>query len=112
MVEFRIEPGIFWKEGDFGRKRKQNHVALVLEDLNFKKCQTEKVVNKLEEMTKNENDCSIGNCIASLELIEELTNEEKAKILELFKCKLNREIFMSTKNPSVRLIWLKGLISP
>ncbi|KAL5199177.1 hypothetical protein ABZP36_002689, partial [Zizania latifolia] len=38
------------KEGDFGRKRKQNQVALVLEHyLQFKKSQTEKIIARIQE---------------------------------------------------------------
>uniref|UniRef100_A0A0E0LNT3 Uncharacterized protein n=1 Tax=Oryza punctata TaxID=4537 RepID=A0A0E0LNT3_ORYPU len=92
------------EEGAPGKKRKQNQVALVLENyLEFKKDQTQMVVDKLVQASKEQTDCSIPKCIAA-----ELTDEEKAKALGLFRCPLNREIFMNTTSPTVRLIWLRS----
>lgn len=80
--------------------------------MEFKKEHTQKVVQKLEETSKEENDCSIAKCVAAVELIQELTNEEKAKSFGLFRCPVNRQIFMNTSIPNVRLIWLRSQISP
>ncbi|XP_006656971.2 uncharacterized protein LOC102701736 [Oryza brachyantha] len=100
------------KEVDVGKKRKHNQVALVLEDyLEFKKEQAKRVVGKIVEASRHEIDTSISKCIATIESIQELTDEEKAKALGLFRCPLNREIFMNTSIPSVRLIWLKSQIA-
>lgn len=100
------------EEGAPGKKRKKNQVALVLENyLEFKKDQTQMVVEKLVQASKEENDCSIPKCIAAVEMIQELTDEEKAKALGLFRCPLNREIFMNTTSPIVRLIWLRSQIA-
>ena len=43
--------------------------------------------------------------------IEDLTIEQKADANELFQSEMNRQIFMMTKNPAVRLVWLKKKIS-
>ncbi|XP_040379111.1 uncharacterized protein LOC102715196 [Oryza brachyantha] len=100
------------KEVDVGKKRKHNQVALVLEDyLEFKKEQAKRAVGKIVEASRHEIDTSISKCIATIESIQELTDEEKAKALGLFRCPLNREIFMNTSIPSVRLIWLKSQIA-
>jgi len=42
-----------------------------------------------------------------VESMEDLTNVQKADANELFQSEMNRQIFMMTKNPAVRLIWLK-----
>uniref|UniRef100_J3LX45 Uncharacterized protein n=1 Tax=Oryza brachyantha TaxID=4533 RepID=J3LX45_ORYBR len=90
------------KEVDVGKKRKHNQVALVLEDyLEFKKEQAKRAVGKIVEASRHEIDTSISKCIATIESIQELTDEEKAKALGLFRCPLNREIFMNTSIPSV-----------
>ncbi|KAG8056858.1 hypothetical protein GUJ93_ZPchr0002g26265 [Zizania palustris] len=100
------------KEGTIGKKRKQNQVAMVLENyFEFKKEQTQKVVEKIVETSKQEIDCSIAKCISVVQSIQELTDEEKAKALGLFRCPINREIFMNTTIPSVRLIWLRSQIA-
>ena len=53
---------------------------------------------------------SIGKCVIVLESMEDLSEEEMAKSLGIFKCEKNREIFMNTKRPRVRLLWLRGEI--
>ncbi|KAL6609913.1 hypothetical protein ACP70R_039882 [Stipagrostis hirtigluma subsp. patula] len=47
-----------------------------------------------------------------LDSIEELSDEEKAMATNVFKCEVNREIFINFKKPTVRLIWLKAEIAP
>ncbi|CAM0882817.1 unnamed protein product [Alopecurus aequalis] len=82
---------------------------MILENnLEFKVEQTHKLVEEVKEALKQEDRFTIEKCVAVLEAIKELTDVEKAKVLNLFKCGLNREIFMVTKSASVRLIWLKS----
>ena len=96
-----------------GKKRKQSQVARVLQDLlDFRKKQTKVFVDELDEITKPKDEYSIKNCLALLESIEELSDEEKAKATSILKCELNREIFISFKNPRVRLLWVKDEIAP
>jgi len=49
-------------------------------------------------------------CADQVDSINELTNDEKSYAMELFESDTNREVFMKTKNPEVRLIWLKRKI--
>ena len=42
--------------------------------------------------------------------MEELTEEEMAAAMGVFKCKENREIFMNSQRPLVRLLWLRNEI--
>jgi hypothetical protein len=93
------------------KKRKQSQIALVLEDyVDFKKKQTQQFVEEMKE-PKQTDQFSIGNCVAVLESMEGLTLEEQSKSLRLFKCPLNREIFLNTKNPMLRMCWLKDEIA-
>ena len=62
---------------------------------------------ELNENKKREEDYSVQNCIDIVDTIEELTDEQKTDCNELFQSKMNRQIFVGTKNPKVRLIWLK-----
>ncbi|KAL6591856.1 hypothetical protein ACP70R_049719 [Stipagrostis hirtigluma subsp. patula] len=101
------------KEDDPGKKRKQGHVAVVLEKyVDFKMQQSKKFVEELDETKKPKEEYSIKNCMDVLDTIEELSDEEKAMATNVFKCGVNREIFMNFKKPTVRLIWLKAEIAP
>lgn len=92
-------------------KRKHSQIGGVLENnLDFKMKKTQEVVDKVKEVPKQEDRFTIEKCVGALEAIDELTDMEKAKVLKLFKCGLNREIFMTTKSASVRLIWLRSEI--
>ena len=94
------------------KKRKQSQVAVVLEEyLDFRKKQSKKFVEEMKEAPKEDDTYSIASCVATLEAIEELTDLEKAKALRLFKCPLNRELFINSKIPSVRLYWVKEEIN-
>lgn len=62
--------------------------------------------------TNLDDEYSIKNCIAVLESIMELSDVEKAKAASIFKWDQNREIFLSFKNHTVRLLWIKGEIAP
>jgi hypothetical protein len=38
--------------------------------------------------------------------MDDLMDEQKVDVLELFKCDINRQLFIKTKNPNVPRIWL------
>ncbi|KAG8097660.1 hypothetical protein GUJ93_ZPchr0013g36846 [Zizania palustris] len=100
------------KGASYGKKRKQNQIAGVLQEyVDFRKKQTSDFNDELDGKTKPKDDCSIKNCLAILESIEELLDEEKALATNIFKCELNREIFINFKNPNIRLLWIKGEIA-
>jgi hypothetical protein len=100
------------KRDDTGMKDEQSQAGVRETNLEFKIKKTQKVVeeDKVKETPKQEDRFTIENCVAVLEAIKELTDMEKAKALKLFKCRLNREIFMTTKSATVRLIWLRSEI--
>ena len=99
------------KEDEPVKKRKQSQVALVLEEyMDFRKKQTQVLVEELKE-PKEADKYSIANCVAALEPMEDLSVAEKSKALRLFKCQLNREIFLNTKDPTLRIFWLKDEIA-
>ena len=99
-------------EGFSGKKRKQSQMAARLGDyIDFRKDQLEKTMKELNEKKKREDDYSVQKCIDIVDAVEELTDEQKADCNELFQSEMNRQIFVSTKNPNVSLIWLKKKIS-
>ena len=65
----------------------------------------------IDEKKKQEDDYCVEKCIDVVDGMEDLTDEQKADANELFQSEMNRQIFMKTKNPNVRLIWLKKKIS-
>ena len=77
------------------------------EFIEIRKTQMEKNHEKLDEKKKKGDEYSVQKCIAVVESMEDLTNEQKADGNELFQSEMNRQIFMMIKNPAVRLIWLK-----
>ncbi|PUZ75407.1 hypothetical protein GQ55_1G165400 [Panicum hallii var. hallii] len=98
-------------EGGSGRKRKQSHIGSALEDyVEFKKSQTSKTLEALNEKKKREEEFSIEKCADQVDSMNELTNEETSYAMELFESDRNREVYMKTKNRDVRLIWLKRKI--
>ena len=100
------------QESVSGKKHKQSQMADKLGEFGeFRKIQIEKNMEKLDEKKKKEDDYSIERCIDVVDSMENLTNEQKADANELFQSEINRQIFMMTKNPNVRLIWLKKKIS-
>ncbi|KAG8061204.1 hypothetical protein GUJ93_ZPchr0003g16573 [Zizania palustris] len=100
------------KGASYGKKRKQSKIAGVLQEyVDFRKKQTSEFNDELDGKTKPKDDCSIKNCLAILESIEELSDDEKALATNIFKCELNREIFINFKNPNIRLLWIKGEIA-
>jgi hypothetical protein len=101
------------RDGEGGKKRKQSQVACVLgEYLEFKKDQSTINLEDLKEKKRREEEFSVANCVYVLEAMDDLTDEQKADALEVFKCDLNRQVFIKTKNPNVRRIWLMKRIAP
>ncbi|KAM0904721.1 hypothetical protein ACQ4PT_017834 [Festuca glaucescens] len=99
------------KEDKPVRKRKQSQIAVVLNDyVDFKKHQSQKFMEEMKE-PKQTDQFNIPSCVAALETMDDLSIAEKSKALRLFKCQLNREIFLNTKDPLLRTFWLKEEIS-
>jgi hypothetical protein len=100
-----------------GRKRKQSQIAEVLEEyLDYKRQHNDKlldVVNQIDQQAegcnKKEEYC-IGKCVRVLESMEELTEEEMEATMGVFKCEENKEIFLNSQRPRVRLLWLRNEI--
>ena len=78
--------------------------------MEFKKSQTSKTLEALNERKKRAEEFCFEKCADQVDSINELTNDEKSYAMELFESDTNREVFMKTKNPEVRLIWLKRKI--
>jgi hypothetical protein len=74
--------------------------------MDFKKKQAQQIVEEMKELNQT-NQFLIGNCVRALESMEGLTIAAKSNSLWLFKCQLNREIFLNTKDPLLRMFWLK-----
>jgi hypothetical protein len=90
------------QDGEGGKKRKQSQVDCILgEYLEFKKDQSTMNLEDLKEKKRHEEEFSVANCVDVLEAMDDLTDEQKADALELFKCDLNRQLFIKTKNPNV-----------
>jgi hypothetical protein len=95
-----------------GNKRKQSQTAAKLEDyLGFRKAQIQKAQEAIEEKKKREEDYSIEKCIDIVNAMEGLSDEESADANEVFENETHRKVFVGTKNPNVRLIWLKKKIA-
>lgn len=113
-IEVQSTPSIHNLEdqhGASGKKRKQSQMAAKLgEFIEFRKNQIEKNMEKLDDKKKQEDDYSVEKCIDMVEAMEGFTDEEKADANELFQSAMNRQIFVKTKNPNVRLIWVKKKI--
>jgi hypothetical protein len=93
------------QEGDSGKIRKQSQMAAEISQvIEFRKIQ-------IDEKKKQEDDYCVEKCIDVVDGMEDLTDEQKADANELFQSEMNRQIFIKTKNPNVRLIWLKKKIS-
>jgi hypothetical protein len=95
-----------------GKERKQSQMAARLGDyLGFRKSQIQKAQEAIEEKKKREEDYSIEKCIDIVDATEGLFDEEKADANEVFENETHRKVFVGTKNPNVRLIWLKKKIA-
>ena len=92
-----------------GRKRKQSHIGAAIDGfVQFKKMQTSKTMEALNEKKKQEA-FSVDKCLNEVDAME-LTDVEKAYAMNIFKSEIDREVFMKMKNKNVRLIWLKQQI--
>jgi hypothetical protein len=99
-------------ENRIGKKRKLSIAGVLQNYVDIRANETKIFMNELNETTKEADDYSIKRCLDLLESIEELSDEEKAQATNVLKCEVNREIFMNFKIPKVRLLWVKGEISP
>nr|TKW33741.1 hypothetical protein SEVIR_2G259700v2 [Setaria viridis] len=98
-------------KGGSGRKRKQSHIGSALEGYaEYKESQTNKTLQTLEERKRREKEFSVEKCVDQVDAIVELTDEEKSYALDVFESGTHRKIFITTKNPNVRLMWLKRKI--
>jgi hypothetical protein len=100
-----------------GKKHKQSQVAAILGDyLGFRKAQIQKAQEAIEEKKKRKEDYSIEKCIDIVDAMEGLSDEEKVDANDVFENETHRKVFVGTKNPNVRLIWLKkrllGFVPP
>jgi hypothetical protein len=80
--------------------------------LEFKKHQSTMTLEDLKEEKRREEEFSVANCVDALEAMDDLTDEQKVDALELFKCDLNKQLFIKNKNPNVQRIWLMERIAP
>ena len=71
--------------------------------------QTSKTMEALNEKKKQDEAFSVDKCLDEVDTME-LTDVEKAYAMNIFKSKIDREVFMKMKNKNVRLIWLKQQI--
>ncbi|CAD6205508.1 unnamed protein product [Miscanthus lutarioriparius] len=93
-----------------GRKRKRSHIGAAIEGfVQYKKMQTSKTMEALNEKKKQDKEFSVHKCLDEVDAME-LTNVEKAYAMNIFKSKIDRDVFMKMKNKNVRLIWLKQQI--
>jgi hypothetical protein len=79
--------------------------------IGFRKAQIQKAQEAIEEKKKREEDYSIEKCIGIVDAMEGLFDEEKTDANEVFENETHRKVFVGTKNPNVRLIWLKKKIA-
>lgn len=99
------------EEGGSGRKRKQSHMGSALEGyVEYKKSQTSKTLQALEERKRRDEEFSVENCVDQVDAMIELTDEEKSYALDVFESETHGKIFITTKNPNVQLMWLKRKI--
>ena len=90
-----------------GRKRKQSHIGAAIDGfVQFKKMQTSKTMEALNEKKKQDEAFSVDKCLDEVDTME-LTDVEKAYAMNIFKSEIDREVFMKMKNKNVHLIWLK-----
>ncbi|WVZ51088.1 hypothetical protein U9M48_002267 [Paspalum notatum var. saurae] len=99
-------------EGSGRRKRRQSHIGSVLEGyVEFRKDQTNKAMNAMDEKRRREEEYSVEKCLEELDAMDGLTDEDKAYGMNVFETEANREMFMKSKNHRARLIWLKRKIT-
>jgi hypothetical protein len=93
-----------------GRKHKQSHIGAAIDGfVQFKKMQTSKTMEALNEKKKQDEQFSVDKCLDEVDTMQ-LTDVEKAYAMNIFKSEIDTEVFMKMKNKNVRLIWLKQQI--
>ena len=75
--------------------------------MQFKKMQTSKILEELNEKKKQDEEFSIHKCLDEVDAMVGLTDGEKAYAMDIFKSEINRQVFMKMKNKNIRFIWLK-----
>ncbi|KAG2605972.1 hypothetical protein PVAP13_4NG236271 [Panicum virgatum] len=80
-------------EGASGRrKRKQSHIGSAIEDyVQYKKKQTGKTIEALEERKKKEEAFSVPKCLDEMDAMDGLTDVEKSYGMDIFKFEIDRE---------------------
>jgi hypothetical protein len=80
-------------EGASGRrKRKQSHIGSAIEDyVQYKKKQTGKTIEALEERKKKEEAFSVPKCLDEMDAMDGLTDVEKSYGMDIFKSEIDRE---------------------
>uniref|UniRef100_K4A1A0 Myb/SANT-like domain-containing protein n=1 Tax=Setaria italica TaxID=4555 RepID=K4A1A0_SETIT len=90
------------RQGEGGKKRKQIHIGSALEGyVEYKKSQTSKTLEALEEKKRHEEEFSVKKCVDQVNAKVELTDEEKSYPLDLFESETLRKTFITSKNPNV-----------
>jgi hypothetical protein len=64
-------------------------------------------VEALFEKRTHEEEYLVKKDLDTVDAMEELTDEEKAIVVEGFQNDMNRQMFIKRKNLNVRLIWLR-----
>ena len=77
--------------------------------MQFKKMQTSKTLEELNEKKKQDEEFSVHKCLDEVDAME-LTDMEKAYAMNIFKSEIDRKVFMKMKNKNVRFICLKRQI--
>ena len=80
-------------EGASGRrKHKQSHIGSAIEDyVQYKKKQTGKTIEALEERKKKEEAFSVPKCLDEMDTMDGLTDVEKSYGMDIFKSEIDRE---------------------
>ena len=78
--------------------------------MQFKKMQTSKTLEELNEKKKQDEEFSVHKCLDEVDAMVGLTDGEKAYAMDIFKSEIGREVFMKMENKNVRFIWLKRQI--
>ena len=65
--------------------------------MEFKKRQTSKTMEALNEKKRQDEEFSVQKCLDEVDSMVGLTTDGKSYALDIFKTEINREIFMKTK---------------
>ncbi|XP_066391843.1 uncharacterized protein [Miscanthus floridulus] len=86
-----------------GRKHKQSHIGAAIDGfVQFKKMQTSKTMEALNEKKKQDEAFSVDKCLDEVDAME-LIDVETAYVMNIFKSEIDREVFMKMKNKNVLL---------